>query len=130
MSTPQQLARYLKRNARTRSYRLRVFEGSPQRKGVTSKVSIKTPKKPNSAKRKIAKIRLSTGYYIDMYISGECGMQKNKLGLSKFSTVLVRYGRAPDLPGIKFQGIRGVYDFSFLPARRKKRSLYGVKKRK
>ena len=105
--------------------------GGPQRMGIVEKVKIHTPKKPNSAKRKVAKVGLlHTGFRIDMQVSGECGMSRNKLGVSKFSAVLVRPGRIPDLVGVNFRGIRGARktDYSFIPTRKKRRSFYGVKK--
>jgi small subunit ribosomal protein S12 len=124
MSTTSQLNKCLKRLTKKRSYRLRVFKGAPQKKAVCQRAYTCTPKKPNSAIRKIAKVRLSTGFSVIMYIQGE------KHNLVKYSTILVRYGKAQDLPGVKFKGIRGKYDFLAPIGRTKKRSKYGVKAKK
>jgi small subunit ribosomal protein S12 len=105
---------------------LRVLDHAPQKKGVCLKIYICTPKKPNSAKRKIAKVKLSTKFEILMYIQGEGH------NLKAHSTVLVRAGKTQDLPGLKFKGIRGVskYSFAIPNNRRKKRSKYGIRRPK
>ncbi len=95
---------------------------SPFKKGVCTKVYIMTPKKPNSAQRKVAKVRLSNGAHIIAYIPGE---QHN---LQEHSVVLVRGGRRRDLPGVKYTIVRGVYDAAGVPGRKRARSKYGVKK--
>ena len=94
----------------------------PQLKGVCLRAFTRKPKKPNSAQRKIAKVKLSTGIIVDAYIPGE-GHNLQEHGL-----VLVKGGRVQDLPGVKFKCIRGKYDLSGIPARRNARSLYGCKK--
>jgi len=85
------------------------------------KVTVVTPKKPNSAQRKIAKVRLSNGTEVVAYIPGE------KHTLQEHSVVLVRGGRVKDLPGVKYHILRGVYDTNAVDARRQGRSLYGTK---
>lgn len=95
----------------------------PQRKGVCVRVSIVTPKKPNSAERKVAKVRLTSGKNIIAYIPGQGH------SLQQFSVVLVRGGRVPDLPGVQYHIIRGKYDFTTRErfARMQRRSKYSVK---
>ena len=93
----------------------------PQKKGVCVKVFTKTPKKPNSALRKVAKIKLSYGKKIEAYIPGEGH------NLQDYSVVLMRGGRVKDLPGIKYHLIRGKYDFLGVKGRKTSRSLYGTK---
>jgi len=97
---------------------------SPQKKGVCLKVFTRTPKKPNSALRKVARLRLSTKKKITAYIPGEGHT------LQEYSTVLMRGGRVKDLPGVKYHLIRGKYDFLGLKNRRQARSKYGTKKPK
>jgi small subunit ribosomal protein S12 len=94
----------------------------PQRKAICVKVFIRTPKKPHSAQRKVAKVKINNyKYRIEAYIPG---IGHN---LQEFSTVLVRGGRVKDLPGVKYHLIRGKYDFKGLLARRQARSKYGTK---
>lgn len=95
---------------------------NPQKKGLCIKVFTRTPKKPNSALRKVAKIKLSSGKKIESYIPGEGH------NLQEYSVVLMRGGRVPDLPGVKYHLIRGKYDFQGVKARKTSRSKYGVKK--
>jgi len=95
----------------------------PQKKGVCIKLVTRTPKKPNSAIRKLALIRLSNRKRIYGYISGE-----GKHSLQDHAVVLVRGGRVKDLPGIKYKIIRGIYDFEGIVWRKKSRSKYGTKK--
>ncbi len=95
---------------------------SPFKKGVCTKVYIMTPKKPNSAQRKVAKVRLSNGAQIIAYIPGE------QHALQEHSVVLVRGGRVRDLPGVKYKIVRGVYDANEVPNRKRGRSKYGTKK--
>lgn len=97
---------------------------NPQLKGVCSKVYTRTPKKPNSALRKVAKVRLSNRKYVETYIPGE-GHK-----LQQYSVVLIRGGRVPDLPGVKYRCIRGKYDLLGVANRRQSRSRYGAKKPK
>lgn len=94
---------------------------NPFKKGVCLIVRTMTPKKPNSALRKIAKVRLSNGKEITAYIPGEGH------NLQEHSIVLVRGGRVRDLPGVRYHIVRGVYDCQGVEARRKSRSLYGAK---
>ena len=95
---------------------------SPQKKGVCLKVYTRTPKKPNSAIRKIARVRLTNGMDVIAYIPGEGH------NLQEHSVVLVRGGRVKDLPGVKYHLIRGVYDLQGISSRKKGRSKYGTKK--
>jgi len=96
----------------------------PQKKGICVKVFTRSPKKPNSAVRKLVKVKLSTKKKINVYIPGEGH------SLQEYSTVLVRGGRVKDLPGIKYKLIRGKFDFLGLKTRKTSRSLYGTKKTK
>jgi len=98
--------------------------GSPQKRGVCVKVYTTTPKKPNSALRKVARVRLTNGYEVTTYIPGEGH------NLQEHSIVLVRGGRVKDLPGIRYHIVRGVFDTSGVEGRKKSRSLYGTKKPK
>lgn len=111
------------RVAKKRSQRRPALQQSPQRKGVCIKLVIRTPKKPNSALRKLALLRLSNRKRIYGYIPGE-----GKHSLQEHSVVMVRGGRVKDLPGIKYKLVRGVYDFEGLKGRKKGRSKYGAKK--
>ncbi len=95
-----------------------------QKRGVCTRVGTMTPKKPNSALRKYARVRLSNGYEITAYIGGEGH------NLQEHSTVLVRGGRVKDLPGVRYHIVRGTLDCAGIEARRKGRSLYGTKKPK
>ena len=101
-----------------------ALKGCPQKKGVIRKVFITTPKKPNSALRKVAQIRLSTKNVIFVHIPGEGHT------LQKYSNALVRGGKVPDLPGIKYRLVRGKYDFVGVANRKRARSKYGRKKDK
>lgn len=96
----------------------------PQRKGVCLKIVIRTPKKPNSALRKTAKLKLSNSKKIVAYIPGEGH------NLQQYSSVLMRGGRVKDLPGVKYHLIRGKYDFSGIKSRKTSRSRYGTKRPK
>ena len=99
-------------------------EGSPQKRGVCLQVKTTTPKKPNSALRKIAKVRLTNGIEVTAYIPGE-GHE-----LQEHSVVLVRGGRVPDLPGVRYHIIRGTLDTTGVNNRKRGRSLYGAKRAK
>jgi small subunit ribosomal protein S12 len=101
-----------------------ALERSPQKKGVCLKVFTRTPKKPNSALRKVARLRLTTKKRITAYIPGEGHT------LQEYSTVLMRGGRVKDLPGVKYHLVRGKYDFLGLKNRKQSRSKYGTKKMK
>lgn len=122
MATIAQLT-YSKRGSKKRARKVPALQRCPQKKGVCVKLVIRTPKKPNSAKRKLALVRLSNKKRIYGYIPGE-----GKHSLQEHSVVLVRGGRVKDLPGIKYKLIRGVYDFEGLKERKKGRSKYGTKK--
>lgn len=98
--------------------------GAPFKRGVCLKVTTMTPKKPNSALRKIARVRLSNGKEVTAYIPG---IGHN---LQEHSIVLVRGGRVKDLPGVRYHIVRGVYDTTGAEGRRKGRSLYGMKRPK
>ncbi len=101
-----------------------ALNGSPQRLGVCLRVFTRTPKKPNSALRKVAKIRLTTSSDVSAYIPGEGH------NLQEHSVVLIRGGRVKDLPGVKYHVIRGVMDSQGVLQRRQSRSKYGTKKKK
>lgn len=98
-------------------------ESSPFKRGVCVKVTTTTPKKPNSALRKIARVRLSNGMEVTAYIPG---IGHN---LQEHSIVLIRGGRVKDLPGVRYHIVRGVYDTGGVDNRKQGRSLYGVKKK-
>ncbi len=100
------------------------LKGSPQRRGVCLRVYTTTPKKPNSALRKVARIRLTSGYEITAYIPGEGH------NLQEHSVVLIRGGRVKDLPGVRYHILRGNLDTQGVANRKKRRSLYGTKKGK
>jgi small subunit ribosomal protein S12 len=99
-------------------------KGSPQKRGVCIQVKTATPKKPNSALRKIARVRLTNGMEVTAYIPGE-GHE-----LQEHSIVLIRGGRVPDLPGVRYHIVRGVLDASGVANRRQSRSKYGTKRAK
>ena len=98
--------------------------GSPQKRGVCTRVYTTTPKKPNSALRKIARVRLSNKMEVTCYIPGEGH------NLQEHSIVLIRGGRVKDVPGVRYHIIRGTLDTSGVEGRKQSRSLYGVKKPK
>ncbi len=120
MPTINQLIRRPRRVQKRRS-KAPVLDGCPQKRGVCLIVRTMTPKKPNSALRKIARVRLSNGKEVTVYIPGEGH------NLQEHSIVLVRGGRVRDLPGVKYHIIRGVLDSQGVEARRKSRSKYGAK---
>jgi small subunit ribosomal protein S12 len=99
-------------------------KGSPFKRGVCLKVTTTTPKKPNSALRKIARVRLSNGMEVTAYIPGEGH------NLQEHSIVLLRGGRVSDLPGVRYHIVRGVYDTQGVEGRKQSRSLYGAKRDK
>lgn len=101
-----------------------VKTNNPQKRGVCTVVKTMTPKKPNSALRKVARVRLSNKIEVTAYIPGEGH------NLAEHSIVLVRGGRVKDLPGVKYHIIRGVYDSEGVADRKSSRSKYGVKKSK
>jgi small subunit ribosomal protein S12 len=101
-----------------------ALEGQPLKRGVCLKVYTTTPKKPNSALRKVARVRLSNGFEVTAYIPGEGH------NLQEHSVVLLRGGRVKDLPGVRYHILRGNLDTQGIAARRKRRSLYVNKKHK
>jgi small subunit ribosomal protein S12 len=111
------------RQTKQRAQHLPALQGCPQKKGIVRKLVTRTPKKPNSAIRKLALVRLSNRRRLYAYLPGE-----GKHSLQEHSVVLVRGGRVKDLPGIKYKRIRGVYDFEGLKGRTKGRSKYGTKR--
>ncbi len=102
----------------------RLPKGSPQKRGVCTQVRTTTPKKPNSALRKVARVRLTNGIEVTAYIPGEGH------NLQEHSVVLVRGGRVKDLPGVRYHIVRGALDASGVDKRRRGRSKYGAKKPK
>ncbi len=104
--------------------RIRQPKGAPQKRGVCTKVSTMTPKKPNSALRKIARVRLTNGIEVTAYIGGEGH------NLQDHSVVLVRGGRVKDLPGVRYHVVRGALDTAGVSSRSQGRSKYGAKKPK
>ena len=101
-----------------------ALKGSPFRRGVFTVVRTVTPKKPNSALRKVAKVRLTSGYEVSAYIPGEGH------NLQEHSVVLIRGGRVKDLPGVRYHIVRGIYDTQGVKDRKKSRSKYGAKRPK
>ncbi len=123
MPTINQLCRFGRKRikAKTKSPALKA---NPQVRGVCSRVFTTTPKKPNSALRKVARVKLSTGIEVTAYIPGEGH------NLQEHSVVLVRGGRVPDLPGVRYHIVRGSLDAAGVENRRQGRSLYGAKRPK
>lgn len=98
-----------------------ALESNPQVKGICIKIFNRTPKKPNSALRKVAKVKLSNNRKVECYIPGEGHT------LQQYSSVLVRGGRVPDLPGVKYHLVRGAFDLKGVKSRKTSRSKYGLK---
>ena len=122
MPTIQQLIRK-KREQTKKKYKTPALMFCPQRKGICLKVYTTTPKKPNSALRKVARIKLANNYQITAYIPGEGH------NLQEHSMVLIRGGRVKDLPGVRYKIIRGVLDCGSIKNRKQGRSKYGTKKK-
>jgi small subunit ribosomal protein S12 len=101
-----------------------AMQGCPQKRGVCTRVYTTTPKKPNSALRKVARVRLTNGFEVTSYIPGEGH------NLQEHSVVLIRGGRVKDLPGVRYHIIRGTLDTQGVEDRRQRRSLYGAKRPK
>ncbi len=99
-----------------------ALENSPQKRGVCTRVYTTTPKKPNSAMRKVARVRLTNGFEVTSYIGGEGH------NLQEHSVVLIRGGRVKDLPGVRYHTIRGTLDCAGVTDRRQGRSKYGAKR--
>ena len=120
MPTIQQLVRR-GREDKVEKTKTAALKGSPQRRGVCTRVYTTTPKKPNSALRKVARVRLTNGMEVTSYIPGEGH------NLQEHSVVLVRGGRVKDLPGVRYKVVRGTLDAAGVSDRKKARSQYGVK---
>ena len=101
-----------------------ALQSCPQRRGVCTRVYTTTPKKPNSALRKVARVRLTNGYEVTSYIPGESH------NLQEHSVIMIRGGRVKDLPGVRYHVIRGTYDTQGVSGRRRRRSKYGAKRPK
>ncbi|MEK0419585.1 MAG: hypothetical protein RIQ65_278 [Pseudomonadota bacterium] len=121
MATINQLCKVKCRVKKIHKNKTPSLLGCPQKKGVCVKVFIRTPKKPNSAQRKVVKVKLSTKKRVEAYIPGEGH------NLQEYSVVLMRGGRVKDLPGVKYHLIRGKFDFHGVKNRKTARSKYGVK---
>ena len=123
MPTINQLVRKGRKQIITKS-KSRALDSCPQKRGVCTRVYTTTPKKPNSALRKVARVRLTNGKEVNAYIPGEGH------NLQEHSIVLIRGGRVKDLPGVRYHIIRGTLDTSGVDERKKGRSKYGAKKPK
>ncbi len=123
MATVNQLIRKPRKRKKEKTY-VPALKGSPQKRGVCTRVYTTTPKKPNSALRKVCKVRLTSGFEIISYIGGEGH------NLQEHSVVLVRGGRVKDLPGVRYHTVRGTLDTAGVDDRKQRRSKYGAKKPK
>mgnify|MGYP001003652297 CR=1 FL=1 len=123
MPTVNQLIKRPRTKVKIRN-KVPALERSPQKRGVCVKVYTTTPKKPNSALRKVARVRLSNGFEVTAYIPGEGH------NLQEHSVVLIRGGRVKDLPGVRYHILRGNLDTQGVAARKQQRSKYGTKKPK
>ena len=123
MPTIQQLVRF-ERVATKKASKSPALKMCPQRRGVCTRVYTTTPKKPNSALRKVARVRLTSGFEVTAYIPG---IGHN---LQEHSLVLIRGGRVKDLPGVRYHTVRGTLDTSGVANRKQRRSKYGAKKGK
>lgn len=123
MATINQLVRKPRKRQKSKST-TPALEGCPQRRGVCTRVYTTTPKKPNSAMRKVARVRLTNGMEVTTYIGGEGH------NLQEHSVVLIRGGRVKDLPGVRYHMVRGSLDTSGVSTRRQGRSKYGAKRPK
>lgn len=123
MPTISQLVRK-ERDSKTRRSKSPALQSSPQRRGVCTRVYTTTPKKPNSALRKVARVRLTNGLEVSAYIMGEGH------NLQEHSVVLVRGGRVKDLPGVRYHIVRGALDSLGVEGRKQSRSKYGAKRPK
>jgi small subunit ribosomal protein S12 len=122
MATINQLCLKKQRKKKLFKTKTPALSSNPQKKGVCVKVFTRTPKKPNSALRKVARLKLSNGKRIEAYIPGEGH------NIQEYSVVLIKGGRVPDLPGCKYHLIRGKYDLQGVKNRQQARSKYGAKK--
>jgi small subunit ribosomal protein S12 len=123
MPTVNQLVRQ-PRSAEIVKSKVPALAGSPQKRGVCTRVYTTTPKKPNSALRKVAKVRLTNGFEVISYIGGEGH------NLQEHSVVLIRGGRVKDLPGVRYHTVRGSLDTAGVKDRKQSRSKYGTKRPK
>ena len=123
MPTINQLVRNRRENIAKRN-KVPAMEACPQKRGVCTRVYTTTPKKPNSALRKVARERLTNGFEVTSYIPGEGH------NLQEHSVVLIRGGRVKDLPGVRYHTVRGTLDTSGVANRKQRRSKYGAKKGK
>ena len=121
MATVSQLVRKPRKRKRAKS-NVPALQGCPQRRGVCTRVYATTPKKPNSAMRKVCRVRLTNGYEVTSYIGGEGH------NLQEHSAILIRGGRVKDLPGVRYHTVRGTLDASGVGDRRQGRSKYGAKR--
>ena len=120
MPTTNQLVRN-ERQKQTKKAATPALQGSPQRRGVCTRVSTTTPRKPNSALRKVARVRLTNGQEVTAYVPGEGH------NLQEHSVVLIRGGRVKDLPGVRYHVVRGALDAGGVANRKQGRSKYGAK---
>ena len=123
MATVNQLVRKPRRQPVAKS-NVAALQACPQRRGVCTRVYTTTPKKPNSALRKVARVRLTNGFEVTSYIGGEGH------NLQEHSVILIRGGRVKDLPGVRFHTVRGALDCAGVSDRRQARSKYGAKRPK
>ncbi len=123
MATVNQLVRGARRRQVVDS-KVPALQGCPQRRGVCTRVYTTTPKKPNSALRKVCRVRLTNGYEVSSYIGGEGH------NLQEHSVILIRGGRVKDLPGVRYHTVRGTLDTAGVADRRQGRSKYGTKRPK
>ena len=123
MTTINQLVRKPRKRKQTKS-KVPALEACPQKRGVCMRVYTTTPRKPNSAMRKVCRVRLNNGYEVNSYIGGEGH------NLQEHSSVLIRGGRVKDLPGVRYHTVRGVGDLAGVEDRKQGRSKYGSKKPK
>ena len=123
MPTINQLVRHGRKKVVSRN-KVPALKNSPQKKGVCTRVYTTTPKKPNSALRKVARVKLTNGFEITTYIPGEGH------NLQEHSVVMIRGGRVKDLPGVRYHILRGNADTEGVSDRKQRRSLYGTKKPK
>lgn len=121
MPTINQLCRFGRKSSKPKT-KSPALEGAPQVRGVCTRVYTMTPRKPNSALRKVARVKLSTGAVVAAYIPGEGH------NLQEHSVVLIRGGKAKDLPGVKYHIVRGTLDTAGVENRKQARSLYGAKR--
>ena len=123
MATVNQLVRKPRKKKRVKTD-VPALKGSPQKRGVCTRVYTTTPKKPNSALRKVCKVRLTSGFEVISYIGGEGH------NLQEHSVVLIRGGRVKDLPGVRYHTVRGTLDTAGVDDRKQRRSKYGAKRPK